>query len=46
MTSKWLALIMIAFLISGCSFMAMFTPEMALDKYHHVGVINFSSDSI
>jgi len=25
--------------------MAMFTPEMALDKYQRVGVINFSSDS-
>ena len=45
MTSKWLFLILIVFIISGCGFMAMFTPEMALDKYQRVGVINFSSES-
>ena len=42
---KWSFLILIVFLFSGCGFMAMFTPEMALDKYQRVGVINFSSDS-
>ncbi|MDQ1317917.1 MAG: hypothetical protein QG588_1572 [Candidatus Poribacteria bacterium] len=45
MTSKWLFLILILFIVSGCGFMSMFTPEMALDKYQRVGVINFSSES-
>jgi hypothetical protein len=44
MTSKWLFLVLIIFTVSGCGFMSMFTPEMALDKYQRVGVINFSSE--
>jgi len=31
--------------ISECSYFALFSPEVALDKYHRVGVINFTSES-
>ncbi len=31
--------------ISGCSYFALFSPEVALDRYQRVGVINFTSES-
>ncbi|MEK7399823.1 MAG: hypothetical protein AAB116_23015 [Candidatus Poribacteria bacterium] len=45
MKSRWLILILVVLLFYGCSFMTMFKPELALDKYQMVGVINFTSDS-
>lgn len=45
MKSQWFALILIIFSISGCSYFALFSPEVALDKYQRVGVVTFTSDS-
>jgi nucleotide-binding universal stress UspA family protein len=45
MGRKWLILIIIMPLIAGCSLMTMFKPELAIDKYHRVGVVNFTADS-
>jgi len=45
MISKFLLLTLVVFFLSGCSYFALLSPEVAIDKYHRVGVINFTSES-
>lgn len=45
MKIKYLALILIISFIPGCSYLALFSPEVAFDRYQRVGIINFTSES-
>ena len=40
-----LSSILVVLLLSGCGFMAVFSPEFAIDKYQRIGVVNFSSSN-